>query len=155
MKTRLRHKITMPRVAVVLGLCLVVASAVLAQQEKWDELNLQSTKLRQEGKYAEAARIAEHALDVAEKTFGPDNWHVAFSLTDLALLLMQQRKYSEAEPLLKRSLAIWEKTRGPDYLAVAYCLKDLARLYRITGKREQASQLEERAQKIESLSRNR
>jgi Tetratricopeptide repeat len=84
MKTRLHHKITMPWLAAALGLCLVIASAALAQQEKWDELSLQTMKLRHEGKYAEASRIAEQALNVVERTFGPDSDYVARSLNTLA-----------------------------------------------------------------------
>jgi tetratricopeptide (TPR) repeat protein len=152
MKTSRIQKITMPWLAVALGLCLFVASAALAQQEKLDELNLQTMKLRHEGKYAEATSIAEQALNVAERTFGPDSAYVARSLNSLAHLYIFQRKYSEAEPLFKRSLAIWEKTRGPDDPAVAYCLKNLAALYRKMGNQEEASKLEERVQKIKSQS---
>ena len=89
------------RLIIALVLSLFVASAVLAQQEKWNELNQKMHKLYQEGKYAEATKIAEQALEVAEKTFGPEHPYVATSLAFLAILYKQQEKYAEAEPLVQ------------------------------------------------------
>jgi tetratricopeptide (TPR) repeat protein len=155
MKTRRIRKITMPWLAAALGLCLVVASAVLAQQEEWNELNQQAEKLRQDEKYAEAIPIGQRALELAEKTFGPNHANVAESLDNLARLYWAQRKYAEAEPLFKRSLAIREKTLGPEHPKVARSLDYLAKLYRKTGKAEEASQLEERAREIKSRSGSR
>ncbi len=37
------------KIIIVLGLCLVVASAVSAQQEKWYELNQKAMRLRPAG----------------------------------------------------------------------------------------------------------
>ena len=55
---------------IALALCLVVSS-VLAQEEKWDELSKQVVKLYQQGKYAEATKAAQKALEMAEEAFGP------------------------------------------------------------------------------------
>ena len=108
MKTPRIHKITMPWLAAALALCLVLASAALAQQEEWKELNQQASELSRQGKSAEAIPIGKRALELAEKTFGPNHTNVAKSLDTLALLYWNQRKYAEAESLYKRSLAIRE-----------------------------------------------
>lgn len=155
MKTRRIHKITMPWLAVALGLSLVVTSAVLAQQEKVDELNQQAGELYRQGKSAEAISIVQRALELAEKTFGPNHANVTKSLDNLAHQYWAQKKYAEAEPLFKRSLAIREKALGPEHPDVAKSLNNLALLYRKTGRAEDASKLEERAQKIKSQSGSR
>lgn len=69
MKTRRIHKITMPWLAVVLGLSLPFASAVSAQQEEWNELNQRAVKLYRQGQSAEAIPMGQRALGLAEKTF--------------------------------------------------------------------------------------
>lgn len=155
MKTRRLHRITAAWLAVGLALCLVVASAVLAQKEKWNELNWQAVKLRQQGKSAEAIPIGQRALELTEKTFGPNHANVRKSLDILARLYWDQTKYAEAEPLFKRSLAIREKALGPEHPDVGRSLSYLADLYRQTGKTDEASQLEKRAQKIKSQSGSR
>jgi tetratricopeptide (TPR) repeat protein len=128
-----------------LALCLVITSAVLAQQEKWNELNQQAAKLYQEGKSIEATTIAERALEVGEKTFGPDNANVATSLDNLARLYGLQRRYAEAESLYKRSLTIREKALGPDHPDVATSLNNMAELYAAQGKYSEAESLYKRS----------
>jgi tetratricopeptide (TPR) repeat protein len=155
MKTRRILKITKLRLAVALGLCLVLTSAVLAQQEGWNELNQQAMKLHRQGKTAEAIPVGQRGLELAEKTFGPNHANVAKSLDNLARLYSSHRKYADAELLYKRSLAIREKALGPEHPDVARSLNDLAKVYRKTGRAEEASQLEERAQKIKSQSGSR
>jgi tetratricopeptide (TPR) repeat protein len=132
-----------------------VASGVLAQEEKWKELNQQAIKLYQEGKYAEATEIAQKAINVAEKTFGPNHANVATSLNNLATLHYALRKYLDAEPLYKRSLEVTEKKLGPEHRSVATTLDNLAELYKNIGKQEEAAKLEERSKKIKCQSGSR
>jgi tetratricopeptide (TPR) repeat protein len=133
------------KVITALALCLVGASTVLAQQEKWNELNQEMIKLNQQGKYAEAIKVAEKRLEIAERTFGPDHPNVATSLSNLAELYDSQGMYSEAEPLFKRALAIREQALGPDDPDVAASLANLAELYRAQGKYAEAEPLYKRA----------
>nr|MDO8115022.1 DUF4062 domain-containing protein [Candidatus Sigynarchaeota archaeon] len=51
-------------------------------------------------------------LAADEEVFGPDDPHVATTLTDLASLLHDRGDLSGAEPLLRRALAIREKSLG-------------------------------------------
>ncbi len=63
----------------------------------------------QKGKYAEGLDTARKALDVAEKTFGSDDPHVATAQNSLAELYFKLGKYAEAEPLFIQSLSTREK----------------------------------------------
>jgi len=64
-----------------------------AQEALWKELNAKVVTLYQQGRYAEAAKVAKEALKVAEATFGPDHLDVGVSLNNLALLYEAQGKW--------------------------------------------------------------
>ena len=49
--------------------------------------------LESQYRYAEAEKYYRHALEVAEKAFGPDHPNTATSLTNLAGTLISQEKY--------------------------------------------------------------
>jgi tetratricopeptide (TPR) repeat protein len=136
------------RLIAVLALCVVIASAALAQQDRWTELNQQAVKLCREGKSAEAINIVEKSVETAENSFGPDHPNVAVSLNFLAELYRSDGKYAEAEPLYKRSLSIIEKTLGPDHTDVAAALNNLAEFYGEQGKYSEAEPLYKRALSI-------
>ena len=70
-------KTTCTTLAVLLG-CLLAFSA-RAQQPQWEALNKQLLELYQAGKYQDGMRVAEEALEVAKKTFGPTHFNVASS----------------------------------------------------------------------------
>jgi len=98
------------RLLILLSAFLMVACT---EENQWNRLNEQFVILYQEGRYSEAAEVAEEALAVAEKTLGPDHPDVAASLNNLAGIYQAQGKYAEAEPLNKRALEIQEKVLGP------------------------------------------
>ncbi|MEW6141436.1 MAG: hypothetical protein AB1733_24700 [Thermodesulfobacteriota bacterium] len=68
METRPIHKITMACLAVVLGLPLHVPSAVLAQQDEWNELNQRAVKLHRQGKTAEAIPSVNALLNLLRRS---------------------------------------------------------------------------------------
>jgi tetratricopeptide (TPR) repeat protein len=121
---------------VLLAALLIISlnTTAQAQEALWNDLNAKATSLYQQGRYSEAAKVAEEALKVVEKTFSTNHPAVGLSLNNLALLYRTQGKYVEAEPLYKRALKICEKVLGPDHPHVATSLNDLARLYRAQGK---------------------
>jgi len=119
-----------------------------AQESLWNELNAKVITLYQKGQYSEAAKVAEEALKVAQKTFGPNHPNVATSLNSLALLYKTQGKYAEAEPLYKLALTIREKALGPNHPNVATVLENLSELYKKIGKKDESKKLEERAKKF-------
>ena len=93
---------------------LSYALFIHAQEALWKEPYSKVLPLYQQGRYEEASKVAEEALHVAEKTFGPNHPHVAVSLNGLGELYRAQGKCSEAEPLHNRSLEIFEKAVGPE-----------------------------------------
>ncbi|MDB9823330.1 tetratricopeptide repeat protein, partial [Deltaproteobacteria bacterium] len=57
-----------------------------AKEDPWVTLSEQTATLYQQGQYSEATEVAEEALQLAEKTFGPEHANVATSLDNLAAL---------------------------------------------------------------------
>jgi len=121
------------RLIAVLALCLGLVAGASAQEALWEDLDQQVNRLYQEGKYAEATEIAKRAVEVATKTFGPNDPKVATSLNDLALLYQSQGRYADAEPLYKRSLEIREKALGKEHPDVAISLDNIGVLYQDRG----------------------
>ena len=119
-------------VTLVLGALIVLPAH--AQQTLLDELHAEILILYQQGRYAEAAKVAEEALKVAENTYGPDHPNVVTSVKNVADLYQVQGNYAAAEPLFKRALAIQEKNLGPDHPDLGRSMNDLAVLYKAQGK---------------------
>ena len=103
---------------------LILVVALLAGTPGWaedqslqkaNELNQEVTRLRQQGRYAEAIPLAETILAICEKGLGPEHLDTAFSLNGLAVLYYQMGAYDKAEPLCRRSLEIREKALGPEH----------------------------------------
>jgi len=129
----------------IVFLSLALAFPLHAQEARWNELIAQASNLHSQGKFAEAIPVAQEALELAEKAFGPDSPYTAVSLSWLGVVYEDQGAYAEAEPLFKRSLAIQEKALGPDHLIVASTLNTLANLYRDQGKYAEAEPLLKRS----------
>jgi CHAT domain-containing protein/tetratricopeptide (TPR) repeat protein len=108
-------------------------------------LNSLVERLSQAGKYAEAIPVAQRALALTERLYGPDTSTVATSLDTLAALYRTQRRYTDAEPLLQRALAHFEKALGPDHPQVATTLQHLAALYNDQRRYTDAEPLLQRA----------
>ena len=119
-----------------------------AQQPMWQQLNVQSTQLLQQGRYAEAVPVAIEALKAAEAAFGPNSVWVAADLNNLAQIYDQQGRYAEAEPLFLRAVRIQEKVAGPDDRTVATFLSNIAMLYDNRGRYAEAEPLYLRAVRI-------
>ena len=142
-------------IATAFLLLLLATPPVFAQDagKDWDALNKEVLELYRTGKYDRAVVVAKKALEVAEKSLGPNHPDVATSLTNLAMLYTAQGQYAQAEPLYKRALAIVEKALGPDHPSVAASLENLAALYRATKRDEEAETLEQRAARIRAIQR--
>jgi tetratricopeptide (TPR) repeat protein len=107
---------------VLLALAIAVQIPTRAPGEPLAEaraLNRQAVALYGQGRYAEAEPLLKRALEIRERSLGPDHPDVAESLNNLALLYESRGRSAEAEPLLKRALAIREKSLGPDRPDVA------------------------------------
>ncbi|CAM9639559.1 unnamed protein product, partial [Hapterophycus canaliculatus] len=68
-----------------------------------------------QGKYEEAGLVCPRAVEIGEKTLGPDHPDLATWLNNRALLVEKQGKYNKAEPLYVRAIAIEEKALCPEH----------------------------------------
>jgi tetratricopeptide (TPR) repeat protein len=132
---------------------LFVAGFAISQSIEWETLNQEVMDLYRAGRYDRAVVVAKKALEVAERSVGPDHIAVGTSLNNLASLYDTQGEYAQAEPLYKRSLAIKEKAFGSDHPDVAMSLNNLAELYRKTRRNKEAELLEARAARIRTIKR--
>ena len=114
----------------------------------WGTLRSKIVLWLQEDQYDEAASIADEAVQLAEKLYGPHHPNVAISLTDRARCYRPKGKFTEGEPLLQRALAIREKARGLEHPDVAESLFNLACLYSTQGRFKEAIALHEQALSI-------
>jgi CHAT domain-containing protein len=105
-------------------------------------------QLHEAGKFNEAIPIAEEALKLSEKAFGPDDPQTANHLYLLALVYMSMDYYAKAEPLFQRSLKINEKVLGPEHPSIASDLNNLGDVNRSMDDYAKAEPLYQRALKI-------
>jgi tetratricopeptide (TPR) repeat protein len=122
------------RAVVVIALLMLTASnwPREARAQDGNELASLRTKVRQlyaQGKYAEAAPIAERYVASARQKHGDNHPEFAIAISWLANVYQAQGHYADAELLYKRSLAIAEKALGPEHLLVTTVLNNLALLY--------------------------
>ncbi|HAH65799.1 MAG TPA: hypothetical protein DCL72_10075 [Rhizobiales bacterium] len=99
------------------------------------EVSEELVKLNQEvyqrfkaGEYGQALPIAEQALGIAERLYGPNHPTVAVELRFVVQVLQAAGRSAEAEPLMRRALAIDEKNLSPDDPSIAFDLKILTGL---------------------------
>jgi hypothetical protein len=91
----------MKRLITVSVLLILISGACMpayAQESAWDTLNAQAKSLYGEGHYDRAAVVAEKALQLAQKTKGPNHPDVATSLNNLAELYRLQGEGTRLEP---------------------------------------------------------
>src|SRR5262249_48332810 len=126
------------RIGFILAAMLMVNSfagaPAIAQQDEATALNKRVIELFQAGKFAEAVPLAQRAVAIREKAFGPNHPNVGASSSNLAGLHGRRGRDADAEPLYKRVLAIVEKARGPGHPDVAIALLNLAEIYRSQGR---------------------
>lgn len=63
----------------------------------------------------DAEAMVSRAIEIWEKSLGPEHTHIAAGLEFLTMHLIRQQRLADAEPLLRRALAINEKHRGPGH----------------------------------------
>jgi len=108
--------------------------------------------LSDRAEHGEAEPLYRWALEIDEKSFGPDHPRVARDLSNLAKLLGETNRHDEAEALIRRALKIDEKSFGPDDPKVAIRLNNLAGLLYETKRHGEAEPLFRRALEIDEKS---
>jgi CHAT domain-containing protein/Tfp pilus assembly protein PilF len=98
-----------------------------------EELNRRVSQFYQQGRDTEALPLAQRALVITEKVFGPEHPDTAASLNNLALLYYETGTYTQAEPLYLRAVAIDDKILGPEHPSTVTSLENLTNLYRAMG----------------------
>jgi hypothetical protein len=73
----------------------------------------------------EAEPLMRRALDIDQKSYGPDHPRVAIRLNNLASLLQDTNRLGEAEPLMRRALEIVEDGLGSDHPTTQIFRKNL------------------------------
>jgi tetratricopeptide (TPR) repeat protein len=105
-----------------LVLCGTNASA---QDENLQELNYNSVRLFEQGKYNEASELADRALKLAENKYGPENTQITPFLNNLAVIYFAQGRYAEAEALYERALGITEPVFSSDHPRIKSLIEGL------------------------------
>jgi hypothetical protein len=79
------------------------------------------------------------ALEIDERSFGPDHPDVARDLNNLAQLLKETNRLAEAEPLMRRAIDILEKGLGPEHPNTRTVRRNYERLLIEMGRRRGAT----------------
>lgn len=72
-------------------------------------LNAEAVHLFGQGRYDEAAPLAERVLEIKLKAYGPVDPGVAVAQYNLGMIRVGQRRFDEAEGLLRKALAVYEQ----------------------------------------------
>jgi tetratricopeptide (TPR) repeat protein len=122
-----------------------LCTGAFAQERLWEELIASYKSMREQtqtqhdySKTFEAIDIANKALQVAEKQFGPNNPRVAESLYYAADAYNFGMDYAHAEPLYRQALAVYEEAQQQNTFAYAKVLIGLSTLYAMQSKFDQA-----------------
>jgi len=92
--------------------------------------------------------LYRRALEIDERSYGPEHPDVAIDLNNLAQLLQATNRLAEAERLMRRALEIDERSNGPEHPKVAIRLNNLAQLLNATNRLAEAEPLMRRALEI-------
>jgi len=92
------------------------------------------------GNDAEAVDYLRKALEIGDRTVGPDHPDLIILLNDLTRIYLRQSAYAAAEPLLLRLLEM-KRSKGEDHPEVATVLASLATVRQGLGRHESAEQL--------------
>jgi len=92
------------------------------------------------GNDTEAVDYLRKALEIGDRTVGPDHPDLIILLNDLTRIYLRQSAYAAAEPLLLRLLEM-KRVKGEDHPEVATVLASLATVRQGLGRHESAEQL--------------
>src|SRR5208282_139567 len=120
-----RPLVKSPFVLLALALWILACPASQSDDAEFNLLNQQVHKLFEQGKYQEAIPLAEKAVELAKRVYGPEQPNTATSLNNLALLYLDMGEYAKAETLLQEALRIWQKVLGSEHPYTATSLNNL------------------------------
>ena len=97
------------------------------------------------GKFAEAEKMYQRALEGKEKALGPKHASTLITVDNLGSLYSDQGKLAEAEKMYQRALEGKEKALGPEHTTTLDTVNNLGNLYRSQGKLVKAGKMYQRA----------
>jgi TonB family protein len=92
------------------------------------------------GNDVEAEECFRQALEIGDRTVGPDHPDLILLLNDLTRIYLRQSAFAAAEPLLLRLLEM-KRSKGEDHPEVATVMASLATVRQALGRHESAEQL--------------
>lgn len=97
------------------------------------------------GRFAAAEPLFRRALEIRERTLGPEHPDTLSSLNNLAYVLDSVADYAGAEPLYRRALEAEERLSGPNHPSTLCIVNNLAFLLANQGKSSGAEAMYRRA----------
>jgi len=94
------------------------------------------------GHYENAEIEIRQALDILERTVGPDHPALVRPLNNLAAIERHMGRLSEAEATLKRARMIAERRLGPDHPRTLEVLAEYVTLLKCAGRKAEARNME-------------
>ena len=135
-------------VLLTLGVWIFACSASQSDDDEFNLLKQRVQTLFKQGKYQEAIPLAEKAIELAKRVYGPEHPNTATSLNNLAELYDYMGEHAKAEPLLQEALRIRQKVLGSEHPDTALSLNNLAALYQDMGAYAKAEPLDQEALRI-------
>ncbi len=130
------------------GLANAMSPELGAVYQKFRELHAQH-------RYADALPVAQTAVSLAEREYGPDHPNTATFVSNLATVYQGLGRDSEAESLIKRALAIYQKSPRSQGRHMVNVLGNYAVLLRKMGRDAEAAKIEARAKETKRKARAR
>jgi TonB family protein len=116
------------------------SDAEVGSQPEMLSLLRQGAAKLEAGNDAEAVDCLRKALEIGDRSVGPDHPDLIILLNDLTRIYLRQSAYAAAEPLLLRLLEM-KRSKGEDHPEVATVLASLATVRQGLGRHESAEQL--------------
>jgi len=114
----------------------------------FDSIRLLADIHRELGRNAEAETLLRQALDIEERNTPPDDPGPAFTLMDIADVVVRQEKFEEADALLRRAIATLRHYGGDPSPALADALESRANVLDHLKRPEEARAAEAEARRI-------
>jgi tetratricopeptide (TPR) repeat protein len=141
---------------------LLFTAPVMAQQASWSNYENAGKNAYESGKFIEAEKIFELALQAAQNAGPGENKDVFLARTynDLGAVSRDLGHYTKSEELITKAIPLISKTNGDESPLMGYALLNLANIYATMAKPNEAEQLyikvvniaERRAKKLKNNS---
>jgi TonB family protein len=109
-------------------------------KENLKQVNRQVVASYQAGKYDDALKFAQQAVDLSVKIFGDEHVETGTAYANLAAIYQAKKKYKEAVAGFEKTLSIYRRKPGAGEKMTARILSDLAFAQALGGDRKQAEQ---------------